>query len=363
MICVIKFVKVRKEKMQLSLSQINFEKNYSTTNDKRKTKNKGIVAATCAKNVFSIPTQIAAVGIINLMQKTSKLEKKDSVELEKAIQKGLKDSKLYEKGVRAYTIKYEPAFDLGKISIFPEKANSSASSPKNATKAFRNFSKKGKDKKALRALKENFLMSKAGQKLEKYSAGISDVVAQVQSRIFKNGTNACYLPKVNKIITPDKVLRTSAFHEMGHALNNSGGILMKTLQKMRPLKMLAPVILAVSLFNKRKANEEDKINDTKTQKTKNFIKRNAGKLTALTMAPMVLEETIASLRGQNIAKKLTENGDLSKALFKKIKILNTLGFASYFVTVASAVISTVVAIKIKDRIQEKQEEKFKNSMI
>ena len=34
---------------------------------------------------------------------------------------------------------------------------------------------------------------------------------------------------------------------------------------------------------------------------------------------MVLEEGIASLRGQGIARKLVQEGTLSKALFKKVK--------------------------------------------
>ena len=40
----------------------------------------------------------------------------------------------------------------------------------------------------------------------------------------------------------------------------------------------------------------------------------------LSFMPMVAEEEIASLRGQKVAKKLVNNGNLSKELFKKLSL-------------------------------------------
>ena len=72
---------------------------------------------------------------------------------------------------------------------------------------------------------------------------------------------------------------------------------------------------------------------------------------------MVSEEAIASLRGQQIAKKLVESGDLSKELFKKIKLTNLCGFSTYVLSALTMVATAKVAIKIKDSIQEKYEAK------
>ena len=75
------------------------------------------------------------------------------------------------------------------------------------------------------------------------------------------------------------------------------------------------------------------------------------------MAPMLLEEGLASLRGQNLAKNLVKEGTLSKELFKKIKLTNLGGFSSYATAILASIITCEVAIKVKDKIQQKYEEK------
>ena len=75
------------------------------------------------------------------------------------------------------------------------------------------------------------------------------------------------------------------------------------------------------------------------------------------MAPMLLEEGLASLRGQNLAKNLVKDGTLSKELFKKIKLTNLGGFTSYATAILAAIVTCEVAIKVKDKIQQKYEDK------
>lgn len=77
----------------------------------------------------------------------------------------------------------------------------------------------------------------------------------------------------------------------------------------------------------------------------------------LSFMPMVAEEEIASLRGQKVAKKLVNNGNLSKELFKKIKLTNLSGFATYALTAIATGVGTYLAVKAKDSIQAKYKQK------
>lgn len=176
------------------------------------------------------------------------------------------------------------------------------------------------------------------------------------------GLNACYLPKANKIITPDKHLQTSVFHEIGHALNANGNILTKGLQKCRPLAKFVPtIVLLVSLLNKTPKNannSEENKSEGILKKTANGIKNHAGLISGLAIAPIVIEEGLASLRGQKLAKGLVKEGKLSKELFKKIKLTNLGDFTSYASLLVATVIAINAAIKAKDKAQQKYEDKI-----
>ena len=150
---------------------------------------------------------------------------------------------------------------------------------------------------------------------------------------------------------------------MGHAINANGNMILKSFQKFRLFATILPhAIFMISILNKRKATDEQQENDSKPQKAADFIKRNAGKLTALSFLPMVIEEGVASLRGQKVAKKFVENGDLSKEMFKKIKLTNLCGFSSYALKAISSALAVVFAIKVKDKIQTDYEnQKLQNS--
>lgn len=196
--------------------------------------------------------------------------------------------------------------------------------------------------------------------LNKLTKGCSDsvknIVAEVRASIYKTGSNAAFFPKTNKIILPEKLLQTSVFHEMGHALNCNDGKILKLLQKSRYVSKFAPiVILMISLLNKRKTTDEPSNN--KSVRILDGIKKNAGKLTTLAMLPTVLEEGIASLRGDKIARGLVKDGKLTKEILNKVRLNNVIGFATYVLSVVATVLSTKLAIKFKDNIQKKYETK------
>ena len=319
-----------------------------------KMRNKGFFRSQYAAGLLALPASAVNFGIIGGMRKVSQLSKEDTAQLTHAARKGLHESGLYEKGVRTYKInEISLVQTLKKIYKSPAKALDIL------------FKVNKKDNPALNVIKEELRSGKRYKNvLKKHGSDIAELYAENSAKagslMYKFGLNAGYFPHANKIITPNKSLQTSVFHEMGHALNNNGGIILKSLQKMRPVSTFAPaVILLMSLLNKRKTTDETNKNDSAMQKGADFVKRNAGKLTALSFLPMVAEEGIASLRGQGIAKKLVKEGTLSKDLFKKIKLTNLGGFSTYALAAAVAVVTTKLAISIKDKIQAKYEAKQK----
>ena len=321
-------------------------KNYPDNNPKLK--NKGFLRGQITKSLITLSSQFASFGMISLMKKSSVISKDEYKQLNKAAQKGLRGSGLYKKGVRIHKVQ--------EISFPKSIQEFKKISPIKFIK---------KDEKAIAAMTQELeasklikLIFKSQKADEKTIAERLTMMAKSKLTQFKLGINACYLPNTNKIILPDKSLQTSVFHEMGHALNSNGNILLKGLQKCRPLAtFLPPYILLISLLNKRKTTEETSVRDSKAQKSADFVKRNAGKLTALSIAPMIIEEGLASLRGQNIAKKLVKSGDLSKELFKKVKLTNLCGFSSYMLLLLTSAIATKCAINKKDKIQENYEQK------
>ncbi len=336
----------------MSANSIN---NQTERNRQPKIRNKGIIRASCIPMAITTPASIASIKLINIMKKVSNISKGDSIELSKAVQKGLHETGLYDKGVRVYKIKENPTLsefmkkiiELVKKFITKKVDKNSISETETLVKNLTKYDRK--DLKALNAITEEVRGN--------------EEIAKFQALIFKEGANACYLPHANKIITPDKSLQTSVFHEMGHALNNNGGMLLKVLQKARPLAKITPaIILLIALLNKRKTTDKPKENDSKLQKGADFVKKNAGILTGLSFMPMILEEGIASLRGQKIAKNLVKTGELSKELFKKVKLTNLCGFASYALAGIIGYIGAKLAVKVKDKIQAEYETKKYNKI-
>ena len=234
-----------------------------------------------------------------------------------------------------------------------------------AAKKFMTYSKE--DEGALNVIKTELQSSKRFKRLSKIPMfnemkdSIAEIGAKVNGLIFKEGMNAAYFPKANAIITPSKSLRTSIFHEMGHAMNANGGIILKSLQKMRPMASIVPaIVLADALLNKRKTTDEKLENNSVGNVIQNVrlgVKKHAGLISAAAMLPMVVEEGIASLRGQKLAKGLVKDGILSKDLFKKIKLTNLGGFTTYAATMVGIGLATKVAVDVKDTIQAKYEQK------
>lgn len=157
------------------------------------------------------------------------------------------------------------------------------------------------------------------------------------------GVNAFFAPLSKKIVMPDKSLGLAFFHEAGHAINANLSKFGKVLQKCRPLAALAIPIALIGLCKTKKApNEKPKgIID----KVTTFIKNNAGKLTFASLMPIVLEEGLASIHAQKMAKSL-----LSPELAKKVAKTNAWGFATYAGLAVLAGLGSWLGVKVKDAI-------------
>ena len=177
---------------------------------------------------------------------------------------------------------------------------------------------------------------------------IKDMLSSILGSVMSNGTNACYVDQAKKIILPETKLNLAFFHEAGHALNANMSVIGKALQKSRSLSMLMIPIALIALFKNKKAPGEKPKNGV--DKATTFIKDNAGKLAFLTFVPTLLEEGMATLKGNKLAKEV-----LSKDMAKKVAKTNAMGFATYAILAAGAALSVYVTKKIKDAIASRKE--------
>ncbi len=160
----------------------------------------------------------------------------------------------------------------------------------------------------------------------------------------ENGNNAIYARKSGKILVNIEKLGIAFFHEMGHAINYNQSKFWRGAQKARtPLAITGAVLPAVALCKRKKVEGEKPKNPIDRATT--FIKNNIGKLTTLTIVPIVAEELKASQRGNKMAEKL-----LSPEAFKTVKNTHKLSAISYISIAILAGLGANVANKVKDKI-------------
>lgn len=349
------------------ISPINFT-NKIEHHKKKKAKNKGFIIAQNTHSLITTAATVACIPITKLAKKASLISKDESLELLNAANKGLKQTGLADKNAEIFKIHEVPlekgtikksvknVFNLVKAVIKKdEKSIDKISSDfKNLTEKLLTYTKD--DQKALGAINNEFKTALLKGAKDDGAFEIPQILINALAFPVKSGSNAFCLSKTNKIIIPDKSLQTTVFHEMGHALNANSGAITKGLQKCRGLsKQIPQLILLISLLNKTKTTDETDKSDSIFKKGSNFIKRNAGKLAFITSLPTVLEEGIASLRGQKVAKNLVKEGSLSKDLYKKVKISNLAGFSTYLIAALAFGWGVKKAVEVKDKIQEKNE--------
>lgn len=165
------------------------------------------------------------------------------------------------------------------------------------------------------------------------------------------GKNAYFSPAINSVVYNKNKGATLAFHEVGHAINYNSSKFWKTMQCMRtPSQLIAAGFALFGAFsNKEVAKEGEEL--TKGQKAKNFVRDNVGVFATASMLPVVAEEVMASVRGCKWA-----NSNLPKELAKKVAKTNIAGAVSYIAVSLALGFSAHVAVKVKDKINEKKEQ-------
>ena len=174
-----------------------------------------------------------------------------------------------------------------------------------------------------------------------------EIIGKMFSSQVEAGKNAFYAFSSKKIVVPEKGLGLALFHEAGHAMNDNIGKFGKILKRCRPMTLLAIPIAIIALFKTKKAPGEKPKNGL--DKTNTFIKNNAGKLTFAAFVPLLLEEGLASLRGNRYAKKF-----LNPELAQKVIRTNRLGFLSYLSMATLSSLGIFFGTKIKDSIASKK---------
>jgi len=265
----------------------------------------GALAGSVVQGAVSTPKQIIAPLILEKVQKISReLTADEFTQVEKAVLDTIKNSGLEAKGVSVIKATSENAKEISEIMLREI----------NNAPLFKYLPKK-----------------------------VKEFAGKTISSMIASGNNACYTFLSKKIIMPEKELNLSLFHEAGHAMNANLSKFGKILQKCRPMVLLACPISLIALFKTKKApNQEPKNN---LDKATTFIKDNAGKLTFAAFIPMLVEEGLASLKGNKFAKQL-----LSPELAKKVAKTNALGFSTYLVTATLSGLGIYLGAKVKDAI-------------
>lgn len=186
----------------------------------------------------------------------------------------------------------------------------------------------------------------------KKSGKLYDRFKQNVFNMFKEGANAAYFPDTKDVVVSKHNLYSSAYHELGHAMNANGGFAAKALQKARVLtplgvSIVAPIALAVGIFHKvdNTKPQEDK---SKLEKTADFISNNAGKLTLASYVPLLAEEGLASIRGVKHAAKHLSPDKVTKLAMNYTKAWGTYALVAGLVSGGVALgIAVTKGIKAK----------------
>lgn len=167
------------------------------------------------------------------------------------------------------------------------------------------------------------------------------------------GRNAGYNPILNTILIPYKKLQGAIFHEMGHAMNKNFNPTLKALQYLRPI--LTYSILAIGTIgictSSKQPPEDGEL--SKKDKFKNFMHNNAGKLAFAVSTPILLEEFIATVKGNKLAAKV-----MPENLVKVVKKTNMYGGLCYLTSAAVGAIGISAGVKLKDYIVARKHEKM-----
>lgn len=331
------------------INPVSFEADVATTKPKQKDPSVNvnsvggtIGAAVAGGAVHRLLPEFCTPVIINGMKKEGTFAGENGKIVHDAVKQMLKDTQLDKKGVR---IKFLDSLNTSKHSkIFNQETpvkNYFDLLFVNTVRDGNNAFFLPKDLKLPKAtLSEIQNLFKEGKTTEAFKKLTKDKKVYI---------------KANSVILSKNQFHSAGFHELGHAMNWNFSKVGKFLQKCRPVSLYAPMILGLyGAFSKKSKPKTENGELTTAQKTNNFLRDNAGKLTFMTALPMLIEEGMATIKGQKFANKL-----LKPELAKKVLKGNCIAYTSYLLMAVAGALATTCAVKIKDNAVEKKENKIK----
>lgn len=181
----------------------------------------------------------------------------------------------------------------------------------------------------------------------------------------KMGMNAFFSPKRKSVTYNKNYMPAAVYHEIGHAKNHFQSKIGKTLQRMSMFMQsygragkTASVISFLTILAPSKT-EQSMHPMTEDDKKLAAVRKYGPALAALPYMPTLIEEGMASYKGEKLAKQL-----LSPELLKRARKSNVYGFMTYLLTPAIWGVGTYLGVKAKDVIVKNDEniKKIKNNL-
>lgn len=187
--------------------------------------------------------------------------------------------------------------------------------------------------------KDAFFKSIEVSGLDKKGLSLVNVTYSDAYKDIAQGLNACYIPSRKEILLNTEKATISGFHELGHAMNHLDSKVGKLLQKCRkPGLALAAFMGSFALISRNKPKDSKR-------DLKDVILDNSGKIAFLGVLPTIIEESMASYKGVQIAKK----SGLSEPLAKNLKKIYGKALMSYAGYGLLAGLSVYVTSKIMEK--------------
>ncbi|MBO5447086.1 hypothetical protein J6A34_06230 [bacterium] len=164
------------------------------------------------------------------------------------------------------------------------------------------------------------------------------------------GTNAFYWVKKGAVVVNMEKKPTYLFHEFGHAIDYSNKYLaqsMSSLWRNKRFKniLFSTVMLTALLTNPK--SKEDLEHASNREKFVQSVKKNSGLILGAYLLPSTLEECLANINGQKLAKEFVPKAHMPK--ITKTNLNSAIGYILYPLFVGGGM---YLANKVRDKIAE-----------
>lgn len=201
-------------------------------------------------------------------------------------------------------------------------------------------------KKVSNILSKNYFGA-VKKKMKKSSLGfldkISDILADANATLIGKSKKASYLIHEKCAIT-SKATSQLIFHELGHAKIAENKNLRPLLTVGKKLPICAVGLGAWSLWH-TPMKKDDTVKKSSSQKIKDFVDGNIGKITFLSFAPLLVEKALATKYSLELTQKY-----LKPQAQKSLKKLYAIGLMTYVATAFASAAGFGLGNKVQNNI-------------